>query len=112
MPDYGLEWFDGNIPALNFTSGIVQWGHHSYTPYKDGGNGPNTWHWDNFSISPSIPLTQLPADRPYVDASTGGTVNFSAGAPAGARPSFMGIGQLDVSFNGGATWPPAQAKNS
>lgn len=29
-------FIDQNIPALNFTSGVVQIGHHSYTPTKDG----------------------------------------------------------------------------
>ncbi len=49
--------------SLGFDRAIVQFGHHSYTPSKDcllaghGRCGPNTWHWDNVKISPSIPLT-------------------------------------------------------
>ncbi|MBE0697421.1 MAG: hypothetical protein IH586_10905, partial [Anaerolineaceae bacterium] len=48
MPAYNFWWYDKTIPALDWTVGVVQFGHHSYNPKKDcSGCLPNTWHWDN-----------------------------------------------------------------
>jgi hypothetical protein len=113
MPDYSFWWIDRNIPDLDWTRGIVQLGHHSYTPEKDciypGGCGPNTWHWDNFSISPAVPFTLINADRRYVTAATTRTVNLASPAPANAYLRFAGIGNsIDVSYDDGTTWTRAQ----
>jgi hypothetical protein len=63
MPTYGLTLIDQAV-ALPFTSGVVQFGHHSYDPTKDGSGSPNTWHWDNFSLTPSTPFTILKTGGP------------------------------------------------
>lgn len=83
--------------TVPFTSGIVQFGHHSYTPEKDGAGVPGTWHWDNITLSNSTPFTMIKADRRYTQ---GGTVNFASPAPANAYLRFAGI--CRVSVNGQA----------
>jgi hypothetical protein len=110
MPQYNFWWHDVNIADLGWSRGVVQFGHHSYTPTKDCTScKPNTWHWDNVEISPAQPFTMLKADRRVVDASASGPVRFSGPAPEGARLRFAGIGgSLEVSVDGGATWRAAQ----
>jgi len=81
--------------TLGFSSAVVQLGHHSYTPGKDGNLGPNTWHWDNISASPGLPLSFVKADRRYVDGA-GGTVTFNGPAPEGASLRFAAIGRVTV----------------
>jgi hypothetical protein len=81
--------------TVPFTSGIVQFGHHSYNPAKDGAGTAGTWHWDNVSFSASTPFTMIKADRRYTQ---GGTVNFASPAPANAYLRFAGI--CNVSING------------
>ena len=79
--------------------------------YDEGLHGPcpNTWHWDNVRIEPAVPFTILRADRRYVDATSPPSVTLPAPAPPGAHLRFGGVGRaLDVSFDGGATWQPAQ----
>jgi hypothetical protein len=104
MPGYDQWWVDTDIGALDWTRGVVQLGHHSYTPTKDP-KVPNahagTWHWDNVSISPAVPFQIIRADRRVANPS----VNLSAPAPGNARLRFAGIGNnLQASFDGGATW--------
>lgn len=69
-------WFDKDIPALPFTQGVVQWGHHSYNPTKDGYT-PGTWHWDNLSISPSVPFSIQRVGPRYLD--TAGSFSVPSG---------------------------------
>jgi hypothetical protein len=110
MPQYNLWWVDTALPSLGWTTGVVQFGHHSYTPEKDCNScRANTWHWDNVSISPSTPFTILRADRRNVNAgSPTRTVFFPQPAPPNSYVRFGGIGDnLAVSANGGATWIPA-----
>ena len=83
--------------TVPFTSGIIQFGHHSYTPTKDGAGVPGTWHWDNITLSNSTPFTMIKADRRYTQ---GGTVNFASPAPANAYLRFSAI--CRVSVNGQA----------
>ncbi len=113
MPDYNYWWIDADIQPLGWTQGVVQFSHHSYNPTKGCNTcGPNTWHWDNIRIVPSVPFTMIQADRRYVDASTPPFVNFSQPAPENAYLRFAGIGsQIEVSFDGGATWQPAQVQD-
>ncbi|MGE5595823.1 MAG: hypothetical protein ACM3S1_07290 [Hyphomicrobiales bacterium] len=92
---------------LTFTQGTVQFGHHSYNPNKAGG-GPGTWHWDNISISPAIPLQFIKADRRYVDGS-GGTVYFNSPAPANAYLRFTAVGKVKV--NGQSVSPQVPVSN-
>ena len=110
MPAYGLTWIDTVVPDLGWSAGVLQLGHHSYNPRKDGaGNVPNTWHWDNLSISSAVPFTIVPGVRRYVDATVPGFMQFTAPAPANAFLRFTGIGNgLSVSFDGGRSWQAAK----
>lgn len=92
-----LHTFDDYRPAtpLAYDTGTVQFGHHSYNPFKDSAGGPGTWHWDNLSISPARPLTFVKADRRYVDGS-GGVVSFGQPAPANAFLRFNAVGKVRV----------------
>lgn len=92
----------GTVPAVTFVdvaasvpfmSGVVQFGHHSYTPTKDGAGVPGTWHWDNLTLTPSTPFTMIKADRRYT---TGGAVNFDAPAPEGSYLRFSAICKVRV----------------
>lgn len=92
----------GTIPGLTFvdvaasvpfTSGVVQFGHHSYTPEKDGAGVPGTWHWDNLNLTPSAPFTMIKADRRYTE---GGVVNFDAPAPEGSYLRFSAICRVTI----------------
>lgn len=105
MPDYDFWWIDSDISPLSWSKGVIQFGHHSYNPWKDGNGGPQTWHWDNVFIEPAVPFTILRADHRYVDSSHGNRVNFPAGAPQNSHLRFAGIGNnLQVSFDNGNTW--------
>ena len=112
MPDYDFWWYDTPMPELDFDKGVVQFGHHSYNPTKDCDDGtcqPNTWHWDNVTISPAQPFTLIKATTRATDASiNGGRIEFNAPAPADAYLRFSAIGtSLEVSFDEGATWQSA-----
>jgi hypothetical protein len=115
MPAYNLVWIDADVADLGWTSGVVQLGHHSYTPTKDCPSGqtctPNTWHWDNVSISPAVPFTIIQADRRFVDQTTGSTsINFTAPAPAGAHLRFAAQSGTtpQISLDRGQTWQAAR----
>lgn len=91
-----------------FTSGVVQFAHHSYVPTKDGAGVPATWHWDNLTIAPARPFTMIKADRRYVDRK-GGTVTFASPAPENAYLRFSAI--CRVSVNGvRVDWQPAYSR--
>jgi len=109
MPAYNFWWFDKNIPELDWSVGVVQFGHHSYNPKKDcAGCLPNTWHWDNVIITPSQPFSIIRATKRYTDAKNGAQILLSAPAPEGANLQFSGIGKnLQVSYNNGSTWVKA-----
>lgn len=108
MPQFNLWWDDMQIDDLGWDQGIVQIAHYSYTPFKDGNGGPNTWHWDNVEIAPAIPFTIIHADKRYVESDSS-SVNFEAPAPANAHLRFTAIGSaIEVSLDGGATWQSAQ----
>jgi hypothetical protein len=114
LPAHDLWWFtDEPIPQLSWDAGVVQLGHHSYNPEKDCTSpcAPNTWHWDNVQIQPAIPFTMVNGDVRAVGSDLGDLVVLSAPAPAGAHLRFAGIGtDLEVSFDGGATWELAQTQ--
>lgn len=106
LPAYNLVWYDGPL-TVPFNQAVVQFGHHSYTPSKDctAPCGPNTWHWDNITLSPSLPLIINRASpvRPGVaDWVTGSTVMFPA-AVAGSYLRFTSIGDT-VDINTGSGW--------
>jgi hypothetical protein len=90
MPGYGQILADEDIRPLDWSQGVVQWGHHSYNPTKsDPSYLPGTWHWDNFTITPALPFTMIHADRRYTN---NGTVEFAAPAPANAFLRFSAQG--------------------
>jgi hypothetical protein len=114
MPQYNFWWVDTPIEDLGWGQGVVQFGHHSYTPLKDceGDCAPNTWHWDNVEINPAVPFVILKPDRPAASAADPGPLSFAQPAPAGSRLRFAGIGgALEVSFDGGASWEPARLQD-
>jgi hypothetical protein len=120
LPDQNVWWIDSPLPDLGYTTGLVQWGHHSYSPDKECQPTPgvlsctgDTWHWSNFSISPAIPFTMLRGTlQQHVSHDTAKTVEFGALAPAGSYLRFAAMGQISVSFDHGATWNPAHPQAS
>jgi hypothetical protein len=119
MPAYNLWWVDRDIEELDWGQGVVQFGHHSYNPKKDCPKNkvcaPNTWHWDNVSMSRSTPFALVRADQRYVDGAGAQTVTFAQPAPEQSHLRFSGYGRLEVSFDDGQTWQAAtrqaQVKN-
>jgi hypothetical protein len=133
-------WIDTNLPtSLPWDRATVQINHRTYNPEKACANGqagdpseqtdqwgvidnpygathcpPNTWHWDNVSISPAAPLTVIhgvPSGQTrnninYIDQSTADpTINFPAATPAGAQLHFVGNASApQISVNAGQTW--------
>jgi hypothetical protein len=114
MPAYDVWWIDTDIADLDWTSGVVQIGHHSYTPDKDcfdGPCGPNTWHWDNVVIDPAIPFTMIKADQRAV-TTTGSAVNFAVAAPTDAFLRFSGHGTDIEIKTGTGDWEDAVVQES
>lgn len=115
----GFWWIDADIPggSLDWSRGVVQFGHHSYNPQKacgfDGTCGNSTWHLDNFAVAPAVPFPMLRGDRratglisaqPY----NPGPIVFPQPAPAGSTLRFVAMGaNVRFSTDGGATWTPA-----
>ncbi|MCC6173971.1 MAG: hypothetical protein IT305_01600 [Chloroflexi bacterium] len=111
LPAYNHWWIDAPIQDLGWDRAVLQLGHHSYNPQKDCDPTqcqPNTWHWDNVSISPAQPFTMVKSDRRVATAETGGVVGLTAPAPAGGQVRFSAIGrQIEVKFDNGP-WQPAR----
>lgn len=117
MPQYDFWWIDTDIPELDWSTGVVQFGHHSYNPTKGCNEAnnpippvdeclPTTWHWDNVVISPAVPFTIVRAEQrtAHFDEPT---MTFVAPAPEGAHLRFAGIGtNIMVRFDDGE-WQPA-----
>ncbi|MCC6179596.1 MAG: hypothetical protein IT305_30160 [Chloroflexi bacterium] len=116
LPQYGLWWIDTQFADLGWDRAVLQLGHHSYTPTKEcvgPSCGPNTWHWDNVSISRSIPFTLLRGDVPWIDAGSRRWVAFSQPTPVGGSLRFAAIGtDIEISFDGGGSWQPARARQT
>jgi len=97
-------YVDKDVPDLGFTSAVVQFGHHSYNPAKDGAGEAATWHWDEIKLSPSQPFTII---KTHTRALLGnGTVVFDAPAPQDSWLRFSAVGSVQYSLNG-SSWQPA-----
>jgi hypothetical protein len=110
MPKYNLWWIDTDIQNLGWDTGVVQLGHHTYTPTKSCTHcGPNTWHWDNVSIRPARPFTIIRGQQRMIDQDSDPTVTFSQPAPRNAHVRFAAFGNnIEVSFDKGASWSLAE----
>jgi hypothetical protein len=114
-----VVFYDGPMPNLGFTQGVVQFAQHDYNPLKDSsctdiapdGTCETSWHWDNVSISPAVPFTIIKAQQRFVDPNNS-TVTFNSPAPANSMLRFSGIGIVQISFDGGNTWTTAQRQTS
>ncbi len=112
MPEYDFWWIDSEIPDLDWTQGVVQFGHHSYNPTKDCNTTntprppvdectPMTWHWDNFEISPSVPF-DIVRGRTRAAVESSPVIELAEPAPDGGFARFTGIGNdIQVRFDGG-----------
>lgn len=110
MPKYNLWWIDDEIEDLGWDTGVVQFGHHTYTPTKGCGTcGPNTWHWDNISLSAARPFTIIRGQQRMIDEESDPVVTFSQPAPPSAHLRFAAFGDsIEVSFDHGERWQPAE----
>jgi len=117
LPGGGSMWWIDTGLSLPFTRGVVQFGHHSYTPDKSAGCGPppeqkalglgcapNTWHWGGVVMTAAVDYTLLRAKDRVLGPNGITTTTFPATAPAGSFLRFNGIGTLGLSFDGGKTW--------
>jgi hypothetical protein len=111
-----MYWVDTGI-SVPFTRGVVQFGHHSYTPDKSAGCGPpaeqkalglgcapNTWHWGGLSMSAAVPFTMIRANDRVVSAATTTQTTFPSPAPAASFLRFNAIGTVQLSFDAGRSW--------
>ncbi len=121
-PTLGIVWVDQDIPALQFTQGVVSLGHHSYSAWKGedmltgaccGSGKPNTWHWDNVSISPSTPFSIVHSDKRaamWNESVQARTFTFDAPAPANSYLRFSAFGEsVRLAFDGGAMQPATRS---
>ena len=111
MPDEDIWWYWGNVPTemSGWGDTIVSFGHHSDNPQSNCTTecGPNTWHWDNVSITPSESFAIIQPDKTVVsDSDSDQTFNFNTTAPDDdSYLRFMAVGHdIELSFNNGITW--------
>ena len=100
-----LVWVDSPAPVLFAPDYVVQFGHHSYNPTKDGAGTPSTRHWDELVISPSTPFTLIKTHTRALFQNGG--ITFDAPAPANSWLRFTAVGTVQYSVNGGSTYQPA-----
>ncbi len=115
MPEHDFWWYDEEIPTQGWTSGIVQFGHHSYSPSAacdfDGSCHATTWHWDNIAIEPTTPFTIIHTESRFADEGNP-SMTFERSAPKGAYLRFAGIGEeIEVSFDKGESWTKAKEQD-
>ena len=112
MPEVGLVWDDMAIADLDWNQGVVSFLHHSYTPFKGGHGGPNTWHLDNVEINPARPFTVIPAQKRWVNEDQS-VLTFPRKAPEGAYLRGTAIGtKVEISFDDGLTWQQTRQQPS
>lgn len=107
LPERNL-WVNASFADIGFTAGVVQFGHHSYTPEKNGGaNTANSWSWDSFRISPTKPLTITHASPRLLSGD--GAITFAA-APTNAFLRFSGVCTIEMDTGTGFKPVPRQAQ--
>jgi hypothetical protein len=81
---------------------VVQFGHHSYNPTKDGAGVPATWHWfgnpSGLILSNATPFTLIHAS-PTLVRTNNSLITFDAPAPANAFLRFSGVCKIKVDGN-------------
>jgi hypothetical protein len=98
-----------NFADLGWNQGMIQLGHHSYDPSKDGAGSPNTWHWDNVSINPAKLVYQRQATpertgAPIYEDSNPRTLSFGNPAPANSSLMFAGSCGVEVRDTPTSAW--------
>jgi hypothetical protein len=99
-----------NFADLGWSQGVIQFGHHSYTPLKDcpvGECAANTWHWDNISVNPARRFYQRQAtpERTGAEIHDSNPRPLSFGNPAPANSSLMFSGNCGVQVRDNASAP-------
>ena len=99
--------------ALTWTTGVVQFGHHSMGEAVPGVGG--TWHWDDFSLSPAVAFKVIRVTNPSAPTATNNRyadskhpdMTFASPTTAPGTLRFSAYGdRIQVSFDG-AKWEDA-----
>ena len=90
----GVTFVDQEIPTLSWSQGVLQLGHHSYNPRKDGAGVEDTWHWDNLYLSNGVLFTIIRSEERYLTDS--GTLTFDRPAPPNSYLRFSAIGAVNI----------------
>lgn len=117
MPTHEICFIDTELPQpFPDETAVVQFSHHSYNPNKlcDGSElcAPNTHHWDNFYMEPTVPFDIIKSDQRSFQVADSDivTATFSTPAPAYSRLRFAALAEansLEVSYDNGASWQAA-----
>jgi hypothetical protein len=98
----GKTALEAGVSIAAWNTAVFQIQHSTYNPDKGGcvqACGVNTWHWDNVTLSPSVPF--------YIDRASprhGTEFTFSRPSPEGSFLRFSGLGNWQFSLDGGKTW--------
>src|SRR5215469_4730421 len=117
MPEGNIVFYDGPI-NLPFNKAVVQFSHHSYNPLKGenlepGPPAPNTFHWSDVAISPATPFTMLRPQQPAsLHDGRNPVLSLPQPAPQNAFLRFAGLGNFQVSFDGGSSFQPARLQGA
>jgi hypothetical protein len=119
MPGTNLVSFDGPL-NLGFNQAVVQFSHHSYNPLKGAdvnaagaAVGPNTFHWSDVAISPATPFTMLRPQQPFsLHEGQNPVLKLPQAAPPGSFLRFAGLGNFDVSYDGGKSYVAARVQGA
>ncbi len=117
LPGENWWWLDEALPSemTGWTAAAIQFGHHSRGvpgSCKRADCVPNSWHWDNFTISSAQSITMIGGGQHLINgAAADQSFTLSSPAPAGSVLRFAGVGNnLKVSFDGGNTWASPQVQ--
>jgi hypothetical protein len=117
MPEGNTVFYDGPI-NLPFNKAVLQFSHHSYNPLKGenletGAPAPNTFHWSDVAISPATPFIMLrPQQPPSLHEGRDPVLSLPQVAPQHAFLRFAGIGNFQVSFDGGQSFQPVRLQGA